>query len=126
MHFCSKCDNMYYIKISDEGNSDKLIYYCRNCGNENTELALENIHVSTIQISRSEQKYGNNINKYTKFDPTLPRINNIRCPNSTCESNTLGHETNREVIYLRYDDVNVKYVYICAVCDTVWKTDEKK
>ena len=27
------------------------------------------------------------INKYTKLDPTLPRINTINCPNATSPSN---------------------------------------
>ena len=32
-------------------------------------------------------------------------------------------QTPREVIYIRYDDINVKYVYLCVHCDTMWKTD---
>ena len=115
---------MYYIKISDEEDANKLIYYCRNCGNEDNVLTSENIFVSKTQLSRTEQKYGNVVNKYTKLDPTLPRINTIKCPNPTCNSNKKDEENTREVIYLRYDDINMKYVYICAVCDTVWKTDE--
>lgn len=124
MHFCSKCDNMYYIKISDEEVVNTLIYYCRNCGNEDSVVTSENIVVSKTQLSRTEQKYGNVVNKYTKLDPTLPRINTIKCPNPTCKSNVKQNESEREVIYMRYDDINMKYVYICAVCDTVWKTDE--
>jgi DNA-directed RNA polymerase subunit M/transcription elongation factor TFIIS len=124
MHFCSKCDNMYYIKISDEEVVNTLIYYCRNCGNEDSVVTSENIVVSKTQLSRTEQKYGNVVNKYTKLDPTLPRINTIKCPNPTCKSNVKQNENEREVIYMRYDDINMKYVYICAVCDTVWKTDE--
>ena len=27
--------------------------------------------------------------------------------------------------YYTYDDVNLKYLYICSTCDTVWKTDDK-
>ena len=30
------------------------------------------------------------------------------------------------VIYLRYDDNNMKYLYICEDCDTTWKTDDNK
>ena len=29
----------------------------------------------------------------------------------------------REVIYLRYDDINMKYIYLCAVCNTIWNTE---
>ena len=45
MHFCSECNNMYYIRVSsDDGN--KLLYYCRNCGHEDNLASSENICVS--------------------------------------------------------------------------------
>jgi DNA-directed RNA polymerase subunit M/transcription elongation factor TFIIS len=124
MHFCSKCDNMYYIRIDSE-DSNKLVYYCRNCGNEDDTLTVENVSVSKVQLTRSEQKFSHIINKYTKLDPTLPRINKIKCPNPECETNT-SESAEREIIYIRYDDVNMKYVYLCSTCETVWKTDEQK
>ncbi len=121
MHFCNKCNNMYYIRISSE-DEEKLIYYCRNCGNEDTELTKDNICVSKTQLKRNEQKYNHIINEYTKLDPTLPRINTIKCPNNECSSNK-ENATDREVIYIRYDDMNLLYIYLCAKCDTVWRTD---
>jgi len=87
-------------------------------------MDINNISVSKTQLSKSEQKFSHIINKYTKLDPTLPRISKILCPNAECETNT--HETPREIIYIRYDDVNMKYIYLCSSCDTVWKTDEQK
>ena len=124
MHFCIKCNNMYYHKVaaSDE---NKLIYYCRNCGHEDDTLTADNICVSRTEIRRSKQKYSHIINEYTKHDPTLPRTNTIKCPNQECTSNK--EESNeREVIYIRYDDTNMKYIYLCAKCDTMWKTDVQK
>ena len=67
-----------------------------------------------------------NINKYTKYDPTLPCINTIKCPNQKCSSNQTDDPAEREVIFVRYDDVNMKYVYLCCKCDTRWNTHEKK
>jgi hypothetical protein len=91
------------------------------------------------------------VNEYTKFDPTLPRINTIDCPNSKCASNAGASEAGaseagasasgagastgtgaseavikveREVIYIRYDDTNMKYMYVCAICNTQWKNDK--
>jgi DNA-directed RNA polymerase subunit M/transcription elongation factor TFIIS len=204
---------MYYLKIQDEdGNiGNTLIYYCRNCGHEDTTLSTNNICVSDMQLLSSEKKYTHIVNEYTKFDPTLPRINTIKCPNQDCVSNggvqsmsggggkrkteeekqaaaeskkaateekkrekeaiasakksasqakksaaeaqaTLAvvkanletlieeeeqqeqheqaeqhteHHNNREVIYIRYDDTNMKYVYLCAHCDTTWRTDNR-
>ena len=128
MHFCTKCDNMYYIRISAEDDNN-LIYYCRNCGNEDDILTKEYICVSNTQLKRTEQKYSHIVNKYTKLDPTLPRTTSIRCPNSECISNKNstdeGYKQN-EIIYIRYDDINMKYIYICANCDVMWKTDEQK
>ena len=123
MHFCSNCQNMYYIRINED-DPNKLVYYCRNCGNENTNLSIENVTVSKLQIKKSEQSFNHIINKYTKLDPTLPRINTILCPNTDCETNTKNKE--REIIYIRYDDTNMKYVYLCSCCDTVWKASEEK
>jgi len=120
MHFCSNCSNMYYIRInSDDPNS--LVYYCRQCGNEDKIIAVDNVCVSKTQIKKSEQSFNYIINKYTKLDPTLPRISNILCPNPDCNTNTKDEP--REIIYIRYDDVNMKYIYLCSTCDTVWNTN---
>lgn len=121
MHFCSICFNMYYIRINSD-NPNQLVYYCRNCGNEDKLLAVENVCVSKTQIKKNEQSFNHIINKYTKLDPTLPRINNILCPNKDCITNT--KEAEREIIYIRYDDVNMKYVYLCSECEFVWKTND--
>ena len=121
MHFCSNCSNMYYIKINAD-QPNKLIYYCRKCGNEDNLLAIENVCVSKTQIKKSEQSFSHIINKYTKLDPTLPRIKTVLCPNPDCSTNKEG--TPREIIYIRYDDSNMKYIYLCSDCDTVWQTNE--
>ena len=149
MHFCARCDNMYYICIDPGSNasaeseaaaaaSSSLVHYCRNCGHR--EPVKHEICVSKVQLKNAAQNYGNIINKYTKLDPTLPRINHVKCPNAMCPSNPPEHASSsgaaaaaasasdsnkavpREVIYLRYDEVNMKYVYLCAVCDALWST----
>lgn len=135
MKFCSQCDNMYYIGISIE-DSNKLNYYCRNCKHTDETIAEEGVCVLNTQLRMGEQKFNHIINQYTKLDPTLPRIYNIKCPNMECRTNHSsridGEETKspdpstspNEVIYIRYDDANLKYLYICVECDTTWKTNE--
>jgi DNA-directed RNA polymerase subunit M/transcription elongation factor TFIIS len=113
---------MYYIRINSD-DPNKLVYYCRKCGNEDKLLAFDNICVSKTQIKKSEQTFSHIINKYTKLDPTLPRINNVLCPNADCVTNTNG--VNREIIFIRYDDINMKYVYLCSECDTAWNTSSQ-
>lgn len=172
MHFCVNCSNMYYIRLSEE-DPNSIVYYCRNCGHENKNITLDSVTISRTNFKSSKQKYNSIINKYTKMDPTLPRINTIKCPNQACKSNEgheqmhpetprsraraegskskasisaeaaavvpsvagvdvsveeqgggAGEQTEREIIYLRYDDVNMNFVYLCPVCDSVWNTTQ--
>jgi DNA-directed RNA polymerase subunit M/transcription elongation factor TFIIS len=120
MHFCSVCNNMYYLRI-DEQNPNKLDYYCRNCGHEDKLLAHDNMCVSKTYIKKNDQSFNHIINEYTKLDPTLPRVTTILCPNPECETNTKNKK--REIIYIRYDDTNMKYVYLCSDCSTIWQTN---
>ena len=120
MHFCSVCNNMYYLRI-DEENPNKLDYYCRNCGHEDKLLAHDNMCISKTFIKKNDQSFNHIINEYTKLDPTLPRVNTILCPNSECQTNT--NKVKREIIYIRYDDTNMKYVYLCSECSTIWQTN---
>ena len=86
MHFCSNCDNMYYIKINEKDNN-KLEYYCRHCGNKDDNMTVKNICVSKTKIKQNKNMYSHMINEYTKNDVTLPRTKTIRCPNQDCKSN---------------------------------------
>jgi len=133
MHFCSKCDNMYYVRIS-ETDENKLIYYCRKCGNTDDIITEDNMCVSKTILKREEQKFSHIINEYTKLDATLPRVTNIKCPNPNCNEGSAsqpaaggaGSPQEKEIIYIRYDDINMKYVYICSACDTVWTLKNTK
>ena len=124
MLFCIKCDNMYYTKLDPE-NTNRLLNYCRNCGYVDELTATEGTCVLNTQLKKSQQKFSHIINPYTKMDPTLPRVHNVKCPNEECASNKESASF-PEVIYIRYDDQNLKYVYICTECDYIWKTDDSK
>jgi hypothetical protein len=116
---------MYYIGVCAE-NPNQLTFYCRNCQYQDETLAEEGSCILNTQFKRGEQKFNHIINKYTKLDPTLPRIYNVVCPNPECATNatSTAAKTPAEVIYMRYDDENMKYLYICVSCDTTWKTNE--
>jgi DNA-directed RNA polymerase subunit M/transcription elongation factor TFIIS len=113
---------MYYIRI-DANNSNKLIYYCRKCGTEDDLFDIDNVSIVKTDIKKSEDSFSHIINKYTKLDPSLPRTDKILCPNKDCETNT-EKDSKREIIYIRYNDTEMKYVYMCSTCDSVWKTNE--
>jgi DNA-directed RNA polymerase subunit M/transcription elongation factor TFIIS len=116
---------MYYIAVSEtDGNA--LIYYCRNCGHKDTTVENEGVCVLKTQFKRGEQKFNHIVNPYTKLDPTLPRITNGRCPNDACPSNTSPNSKETNILYIRYDDNQLKYLYMCIECDTTWKTEDSK
>jgi len=132
MHFCNVCGNMFYLKIKDD-DKDNIMYYCRKCGNKDDNIInnLQNFCVSKTHIKKTTEVYKNIINEYTKLDPTLPRIRNMLCPNEACNSNGEqkdgeqkdGEQKYPEIIYLRYDNDNMKYIYLCGVCDYTWKNN---
>ena len=124
MKFCTQCDNMYYLGIS-ESNANDLQYYCRNCKHVDETISTDGGCILDTQFKQSEQQVNHIVNQYTKFDPTLPRVYNIRCPNNECSSNTEDNQNNPEVVYIRYNDDELKYLYICTTCDATWKTNNK-
>jgi DNA-directed RNA polymerase subunit M/transcription elongation factor TFIIS len=118
---------MYYLKLvgeSEEDQKDQLVYYCRNCGHEDATLSAQSVCALETRVSRKAQRYAQEVNKYTKDDPTLPRTQSIKCPSSDCPSNK--GDGDREVIYLRYDDQQMRYLYICSRCGVMWKTDSSE
>tara|TARA_B100001093_G_C26843845_1_gene1021818 strand:+ start:2703 stop:3050 length:348 start_codon:yes stop_codon:yes gene_type:complete len=115
---------MYYIKLENE-DCDNIVYYCRNCGNSTDSLLDLGKCVLKESINKNENKLNITVNKYTKLDNSLPRINYIKCPNEVCESNKESFDINkREIISIRYDHTDMKYLYLCSHCDYTWKTDK--
>jgi DNA-directed RNA polymerase subunit M/transcription elongation factor TFIIS len=124
MRFCPSCENQLYSRTDvaeaeSESTVEKLLLVCRTCGYQEEDkkggLVLE------INLEeRTSEGYKILLNEFTKLDPTLPHVNTIKCPNGACASNTSGAE--RDVIYLKYDAENLKFLYICNLCDTQWKS----
>jgi hypothetical protein len=130
---------MYYIRLDAE-NPEALVYYCRHCGDETSFLEGQGVAsggmpaageetsqltcVSKTWVKNAEPSFQYIVNKYTKLDPTLPHTNKMLCPNADCATNKKkgDKEMERDIIYIRYDDVNIKYLYLCSTCDTTWKT----
>lgn len=117
MKFCDVCENIYYLKISDEDKS--LIYYCRKCGDTKKQETNECIKEVTYTKEKDSDL---DINTFLKYDPTIPYSRTITCPNSSCETNQSQKEKPlNKVIYYRYDEEQLKYMYMCTVCDSSWK-----
>jgi DNA-directed RNA polymerase subunit M/transcription elongation factor TFIIS len=115
MRFCSLCQTMYRMSILPD--TGILKHVCPKCGNHES-IETESLIVSEVNVSAKQEVSSYLINKYTKYDPTLPRTDAMDCPNPECSSHS---GTDKEIIYLRYDETNMRYLYLCCVCDTHWK-----
>ena len=128
MKFCPECNNMYYLKLSDQ-ESEALVLYCRACGTEDKNSNDETFRLKTL-TSGKDQSYTLRINKYTKYDPTLPRTTYIKCPNQECQSKSKCKEGDDackdEIIYLKTNPETLSYTYVCTKCDTVWESQNVK
>lgn len=119
MRFCKKCENMYYISIGTD-NENTLTYTCRNCGDIDANVS-NGLCVLDTNFKDTSIKNIQTINEFTKMDPTLPRLSNMPCPNVNCVSNK-DKDIEKNIIYIRYDNSNLKHIYICNNCDTTWNS----
>ena len=116
MEFCNNCNNMYYMKLN---NMKQLIYVCKNCGNEDTQQ-IEKNNLKVYKFSKETKSIDVHINEFTKYDPTLPHVYHIKCPNPECPTSKNSDKYTNDVVYVRYDDRDMKYTYLCYHCDFHW------
>lgn len=120
MHFCPKC--RYYLYINSS--SSDIRKYCKNCGFSEpfTVTKIEDAIILETNFrsgsSASGAASGITVSEYTKMDPTLPHVTTLRCPSASCPSVTEGKTS--DVIYIKTDPANLKFQYICTLCDTQW------
>jgi|TARA_B000000475_G_C15993443_1_gene445986 DNA-directed RNA polymerase subunit M/transcription elongation factor TFIIS len=116
MEFCEVCDNMLYVKTNED---KQLVKYCKHCAFEKIESSNTAIKISQTIYSEDDLLYNQHVNKYLRFDPTLRRIidPHIACPNTECSA----PPDKNQVIYIKYDSKNMKYLYVCETCGETWK-----
>ena len=105
-----------YVSVDKD---KKLLHYCKNCNKKEYKETTDSELIITDNKLEDSIKFAQYVNPYLKHDPTLPRVSNIPCVNDKCSKK---HDQPNDVIYLKYDFVNMKYLYYCAYCDTVWRT----
>ena len=116
MKVCTVCQNMFVMKLQADG---KLMWKCLSCGIEE-EQAGGCLLVETLVQERSSEGYRILLNEFTRQDATLPHVKSVKCPKPDCASNGPGVE--RDVINIKYDTINMKYMYICNVCGESWRS----
>lgn len=114
LKYCSVCENYLYMQV--DGESQELRRMCRKCGFK--EESSGGLVMEMMIQQRSTEGYKILLNEFTRKDPRLPHIRkNITCPNTACESN---HGKEPDVIYIKYDVINLMYLYICDICGDQW------
>jgi DNA-directed RNA polymerase subunit M/transcription elongation factor TFIIS len=121
LRFCPVCENYLYTDV--DADSLDLFRVCRKCGHKEKDTKGGLVMEMMIQ-QQSAEGYKILLNEFTRKDPRLPHIRkNITCPNVGCDSNKGGKEP--DVIYIKYDAVNLLYLYICDICGEKWHSRER-
>lgn len=115
MKFCIHCKNMLYIDVAE----NQLKYFCRNCNFTQIETNNDTVPLIENNYNDDMSSYAQYMTPYIKYDPTLPRVRDIKCPNVKC---TKTQDSDNEVIYIKYDQANMKYLYYCCHCEEFWKS----
>jgi DNA-directed RNA polymerase subunit M/transcription elongation factor TFIIS len=118
IRFCPVCRYYLYLEVSGEDQS--LHRLCRNCGHREEDTKGGMVMEMMVQ-ERSAEGYKILLNEFTRQDPRLPHIRkNIKCPEPTCDSN--HGKKDPDIIYIKYDAVNMLYLYICDICGFQWRS----
>jgi DNA-directed RNA polymerase subunit M/transcription elongation factor TFIIS len=137
MNFCPKCENYLYLEQGSQevdlptGKKQKQYFLnrrCRTCGYVEVDHQGGLVNETIVQ-ERASEGYKILLNEFTRQDPTLPHVTTLPCPNTKgnpekglpiCQTYTEGRP--RDVIIIKYDAQNMKFLYICNVCGEQWRS----
>ena len=99
MHFCPTCENMMHVQLLQTTEADpdgknvddsafSLKYHCPNC--KTTQMPSDTNAESNLVFFKSYDQITDEttvMNEYTQYDPTIPTITTVPCPNDQCLSN---------------------------------------
>lgn len=117
MRFCEVCDNLLYVKLDD---SSSFVYKCNYCSST-FKPAPGDTTVSETNYRDDRARYHHLLTPQVHDDPTLPRVSTIPCPNKEC---TRPARKSGSVLYIKYDPVNLKFLYTCTYCKHFWGPSE--
>lgn len=112
--FCKSCSSLQKIVEVDS----HIAYRCDRCNKlDPINVSSSNAWISKNNYSTRTQCYKELVvSPYTKHDPSLPRSTAIPCMNTQCTQRNSVPKT----VVICYDSENMKYVYVCEWCDSVW------
>ena len=115
VQFCDMCDNLLFFKTI----ATDLKLHCRICDSI-TDYEYKAKPIIKRDYTNSYLSAKATTNPDIIHDPAIPRIRGaeIPCPISTCPSKSPSVEN--EVLYIKYDAENLKFMYICKHCKHTW------
>lgn len=122
MRFCKGCENMLEIELRNSATAEhkpELWYVCRHCGQVDAVADSSSTMIMSTDYSDDKTLYMQYVTPHIRYDPTLPRVSDIKCASSSCSR---AEGVAEEVIYIKYDPVQLKYLYHCLHCGTFWKS----
>lgn len=124
-YMCPTCKNYMVLEMGaskEEGEEEtqprEATRVCRNCGFRKPEE--KGLIMNTMTQDNGTEAYRVFLNDFTLKDPRYPHSKTIPCPKLDCDTRTGKAEG--DTIFIKFDPVNLKYLYICTVCKTHWKT----
>ena len=113
MQFCEHCDNLLYLRADGAA----LVMHCKLClrSAPASEERLKAPVFENARIGRDldDAKFRAYLTPDIRHDITLPRATNVRCPGG-CPGGT-------EVIFAKYDAVDLRFLYFCTGCEAFWR-----
>lgn len=107
---------MLFVTVGKDGKS--LVQVCKNCNTTNTMDQDGTLCLSETLFQDDGASAHALADASVKHDPTLPRVTNVVCPRGeACP----GHNKQQEVIYIKHNPVNMRYLYFCCHCDNFWR-----
>jgi len=109
---------MLYIYANTD--TQELYHACKSCGNtEKVDNKSRLIYNNNNQVKLDKSEIINS-NPYVTHDVTLPTIKgnkNIKCNNDSC------NVAETDITYIKYDETNMRYIYVCNHCGSKWKNN---
>ena len=101
------------------------------CVNEKCLTNLGNSLYLIKNIKEEEQALVASFSKITELDDNNiiidvqegENIDTLTENENFTSTITEYQKPNREIIFMKYDPINLKYIYICSTCNTTWKND---
>lgn len=137
MRFCPVCNNMLYVEGGHPSQvshpSERIRLICHYCHSKNplaagpivaegfTGNVIEDATLLKANFATNTGSYHHFLTRNIEYDPSLPRVSNIPCPTKDCLQ---GKET-PEVICIRYDQPNMRFLYYCVHCKQFWKSTKQ-